>query len=79
MQIIVRLGTLLPFEQVPSLLLFLCGVDVSSETVRRITEGAGVAQVTIEERDLERLEREAPDVPAGPAQQQVSADGAWFP
>lgn len=78
-QCIVRLGTLLPFEQVPSLLHFLTGVHVSKETVRRLTEEAGVAQVAIEQQDLEELERTCPAEPAGPPIQQVSADGAMVP
>jgi len=75
-QCIVRLGTLLPFEQVPSLLHFLTGVHVSKETVRRLTEEAGAAQVAIEQQDLEELERTCPAEPAGPPVQQISADGA---
>jgi hypothetical protein len=83
-QCIVRLGTLLPFEQVPSLLHFLTGVHASPETVRRLTEEAGAAQVAIEQQDLEELERHPqagtrPPEPAGPPVQQVSADGAMVP
>jgi hypothetical protein len=78
-QCIVRLGALLPFEQVPSLLHFLTGVQVSKETVRRLTEEAGAAQVAIEQHDLEELERTAPAEPAGPAVQQLSADGVMVP
>jgi hypothetical protein len=75
----VRLGTLLPFEQVPALLAFLTGVQVTADTVRRLTERAGAAQVAIELRELERLEQELPEVPAGPARQEVSTDGAMIP
>lgn len=75
-QCIVRLGILMPFEQVPELLAFLTGVHVAPETVRRLTEEAGAAQVTVEMNHLEQLERELPAVPAGAAIQQVSADGA---
>jgi len=78
-QCIVRLGTVMPFEQVPELLLFLTRVQVSVETVRRITEMAGAAQVALEEQRLECLERELPAMPEGPARQQVSADGAMVP
>ena len=74
-----RLGALLPFEQVPALLTFLTGVHVTADTVRRLTERAGAAQVAIETRELERLERELPAVPRGPARQEVSADGAMIP
>ncbi len=79
MQAVVRLGTTIPFEQVPDLLAFLTGVHVSSETVRRLTERAGAAQVAVEERALVTLEQELPPVPAGPAMQELSADGAMVP
>jgi hypothetical protein len=75
----VRLGTAMPFEQVPDLLAFLTGVHASADTVRRVTEQAGAAQVALEERELERLERELPVVPLGPARQAVSADSAMVP
>ena len=78
-QAIVRLGTALPFEQVPDLLAFLTGVHIAADTVRRITEGAGSAQVAVEERDLVLLERDLPEPPEGAAVQQVSADGAMVP
>jgi hypothetical protein len=78
-QCLVRLGTIMPFEQVPALLVFLTGVHVSIDTVRRVTEQAGAAHVALEDRDLARLERELPAVPAGPARQQISADGAMVP
>jgi hypothetical protein len=78
-QCMVRLGTVMPFEQVPDLLAFLTGVQVSVDKVRRVTEQAGAAQVALEEQELDRLERDLPAVPAGPATQQVSADGAMVP
>jgi hypothetical protein len=72
----VRLGTRLPFAQVAEEFASLFGVSVSPDTVRRLTEEAGAIQVAIEQRELERLEQEAPAERAGPAVQQVSADGA---
>jgi hypothetical protein len=75
----VRLGTHLPFKQVPPLLSFFCRVSVSADTVRRVTERAGAAQVRLEDRALVELELDAPPSPAGPAVQQVSADGAMVP
>lgn len=78
-QVIVRLGTVLPFEQVPDLLALLTGVRICADTVRRITEGAGSAQVAIEERELARLEAELPPAPARAPIQQMSADGAMVP
>jgi len=75
----VRLGTRLPFAQVAEEMASLFGVIVSADTVRRLTEQAGALQVAIEQRELERLEHDAPPEPAGPAVQQVSADGAMVP
>jgi hypothetical protein len=57
----------------------LLGVIVSVDTVRRLTEAAGAAQVEREEAMRQRLRRDAPDGPAGPAVQQLSADGAMVP
>ncbi len=75
----VRLGARLPFAQVAEEMAFLFGVSVSTDTVRRLTEQAGALQLALEQRELERLEHEAPPEPAGPAVQQVSADGAMVP
>lgn len=75
----VRLGTRLPFAQVSDEMAFLFGVSVSPDTIRRLTEEAGAVQVAIEQRNLERLEQEAPPEPEGPDVQQVSADGAMVP
>ncbi len=75
---IVRLGARLPFPQVAEEMALLFGVSVSVDTVRRLTEEAGALQVAIEQRELERLEQQAPPERAGPAIQQVSADGAMI-
>ncbi|GAC1639869.1 MAG: hypothetical protein NVS4B2_29360 [Chloroflexota bacterium] len=71
----VRLGARLPFAVVAEEMGRLFGVAVSPDTVRRLTEEAGAVLAGIEERELERLEHDAPDEPVGPAVQQVSADG----
>jgi len=78
-QSIVRLGTWLPFEQVPEGLAHFTRVTVTRETARRLTEGAGAAWVAWETAAVERLEQEGPPGPAGPAVQQVSVDGAMVP
>jgi hypothetical protein len=49
------------------------------DTVRRLTEAVGAAQVEREELVCQRLRRDAPDGPDGPAVQQLSADGAMVP
>ncbi len=73
---IVRLGTRLPFAHVAQEMDLLLGVSISADTVRRLTEHAGALQLAIEQRELERLEQEAPPEPTGSDRQQVSADGA---
>jgi len=74
----VRLGARLPFDVVAQEMLLLFAVSVSADTVRRLTEEAGAHLVTIEQRDLEHLEHDAPDEPEGPTVQQVSADGVML-
>lgn len=74
-----RLGTLLPFEQVPEQFAFFTGSRVSREAARRLTEAAGAALEAVEAAEVEALERTAPEPPAGPAVQQLSADGAMVP
>lgn len=76
---IVRLGSVLPFEQVPAMLHFFTGVKVSTETVRRMTERAGTVQLERETAAGACLERELPEPAVGPALQQLSADGAMVP
>ena len=76
---IVRLGTWLPFEQVPDGLAHFTGVQTSRETARRLTEAAGAALVAAETAAVERLERTGPRplVPTG--LHQVSVDGVMVP
>lgn len=78
-QSMVRLGTWLPFEQAPEALRWFAQVSVGEETARRLTEAAGTAQCRLQEAEVVRLEREVPEPPAGPAVQQLSADGAMVP
>ena len=73
------LGAWMPFEPAAAYLARFLKVPVSKSTARRHGEAAGAAYVAVQEAELERLEREAPAPPAGPAVQQVSADGAMVP
>ena len=75
----VRLGVALPFGQVPALLAHFAGVTVSAETVRRLTEAVGAAQLAREDAALAKIMRALPDPPAGPPVQQLSLDGAMVP
>src|SRR5436305_5400385 len=75
----VRLGLRLPFAQVADELDQLLGVTDSADTVARLTSQASQVEHAIEQRELERLEQEAPPERDGPAVQQVSADGTMVP
>lgn len=79
LELIARLGTWFPFEQVPVALAFLTGAAISADTARRWTEESGKALVAVEADEVERLERTSPPVPDGAPVQQLSADGAMVP
>jgi len=76
---VVRLGTRMPFEQAATELAFFWNVELEETTLRRYTQAAGAAYVAEQAAELERLERERPLAPAGPAVQYLSADGAMVP
>jgi len=67
--LIVRIGTELPFERGPELLALTTGMRVSVSTVRTMTEAA----------EQERIMRTLPGVTAGAPRQPVSIDGAMVP
>ena len=69
----------MPFEQAVAEVAFFWGVELEETTVRRHTQAAGAAYVAKQAAELERLERERPSAPAGPAVQYLSADGAMVP
>jgi hypothetical protein len=75
---LVRLGTHLPFEQVPEASAFFLGVAVSRDTARRLTERAGAALVALETAEAEAV-LDAPLLPPSPTVQQLSVDGAMVP
>lgn len=76
---VARLGAKLSFAEAAEEVQRLCGVWISDDTVRSYTEAAGRALVQLQEEEVARLEAEYPEPPVGPAQQQVSADGAMVP
>ena len=78
-QTVVRLSTSLPFGQAAREVAWLLGVSVSERLACRLTEKAGITSVALHAVEVERVEREQPPPPAGPALQQVSADGAMVP
>ena len=78
-QCVVRLGTWLPFEQVPEALAWFTQVPVGRETARRLTERAGAALVAPEPARVEQLEQDWPAPVAPLTLHQLSVDGAMVP
>jgi hypothetical protein len=75
----VRLGAWVPFAHIPELLRGFVGTLVSEPTVRRLTEAAGAAYVTVQTAQVEQPEQSGDAPPAGPAVLQASGDGAMVP
>lgn len=78
-QVVVRLGSMVPFGQVPPILQMVGRVSVSRASVQRLTETAGDALVHAEQAAAERITRDLPPDPVGARCQQVSVDGAMVP
>jgi hypothetical protein len=74
---LVRLASWMPYAPARELLKDLVGIQVSKATARRLTLGAGEAQLSVCEGEVERLKQEVPQAPAGVDQQLLSADGAF--
>lgn len=74
-----RLATWMPFARAVNEVAYFRQTHVTEATVRRQTEAAGAAYVAVQTREVERLERETPPAPAGPAKQFLSVDGAFVP
>jgi hypothetical protein len=74
-----RLGAWATFEPAAAMLEHFTRVRVSKATSVRTAERAGEAYVAIQAAEVERLEKELPESPEGPAVQQLSVDGAMVP
>ena len=72
-----RLASWMPFASAQELLQDLLGVQVSLATARRATLVSGQAALWVCEREVERLQQEAPQVPGGADKQAMSGDGAF--
>jgi len=66
----------MPFGRAAKELEHFTSVEVSEATVRRITEGAGAEYVAVQNEEVEEIFEQAPESPAGPELQLISADGA---
>jgi hypothetical protein len=76
---LVEAGAKQPFARAAREVERWAQVRVSVSTARRATEQAGAAYVAVQTAEVDRLEREAPEAPPGPACQVLSVDGAHVP
>ena len=77
---LVRLSTQQPsFAKAAVELAFFTGATVHADTARRRTEAAGAVLVAQETAEAERILREHPTSPPGPATLAFSVDGAMVP
>ena len=79
-EVLVRLGSWMPFEEAQRLLVDWLKLNSLSEvTVRRHAEGAGAAWVDIQDEDARALERGEEQPGPSSAQLVVEVDGAMVP
>jgi len=76
---VTHLGSWIPFRKVGHVLEQMLGVVLSEPTVRRGTEKHGASYEAVQTAAVTRLEKEAPEPPAGPPTQLLSVDGAMVP
>lgn len=69
----------MPFAKAAALLASFTHTRVSESTAQRQTETIGLAYEAVQLAEVERIEREWPDVEQGPAKLVVSTDGAMVP
>ena len=74
-----RLGTALPFRQAQAHFQFFTGVAVSEASLRRLTQRAGLAAVTVEASQVAALLKDPLPAPPGPEVGYLSGDGCFVP
>ena len=74
-----HLGAWMPFAKAATLLTSFTHTRVSASTAQRQTEAVGIAYEAVQLAEVERIERDWPEVEPGPAKLVVSADGAMVP
>lgn len=74
-----HLGTWMPFAKASALLECFTGTHISESSAQRFTETIGVAYEAVQLAEVERIERDWPEVEAGPDKLVLSVDGAFVP
>jgi hypothetical protein len=74
-----HLGAWMPFAHAAQLLGRFTQVSVSESSARRLTEAVGIAYEAVQLAEVERIERDWPEVEHGPDKLLLSLDGAFVP
>jgi hypothetical protein len=74
-----HLGTWMPFAHAARMLTHFTQVCVSESSAQRLTEAVGLAYQAIQLAEVERIERDWPEVEPGPDKLVLSVDGAFVP
>jgi hypothetical protein len=74
-----HLGTWMPFAHAAQLLSRFFQVSVSGSSAQRLTEAIGIAYEAVQVAEVERIERDWPEVEHGPDKLLLSLDGAFVP
>jgi hypothetical protein len=74
-----HLGVWMPFAKAAALLRSFTHTQVSESSAQRLTEAIGLAYETVQLAEVERIEHDWPEVPAGSDKLIVSVDGAFVP
>ncbi|HJZ49224.1 MAG TPA: ISKra4 family transposase [Roseiflexaceae bacterium] len=74
-----HLGTWMPFAHAAQLLSRFFQVSVSESSAQRLTEAIGIAYEAVQVAEVERIERDWPEVEHGPDKLLLSLDGAFVP
>jgi hypothetical protein len=69
----------MPFAKAVALLASFTQTQVSTSTAQRHTEAVGLAYDAVQAAEVERIERDWPEVPSGADKLILSADGAMVP
>jgi hypothetical protein len=74
-----HLGVWMPFAKAIGLLASFTHTSVSESSAQRLTESVGLAYEAVQLAEVERIERDWPEVEAGPDKLVLSVDGAFVP
>jgi len=76
---LVRLSGWMPFREAAEIMAEMMRIRVSPTLCQRYTEEAGGVYEQMQDKEVERLEKEMPIAPQGAEKMQISADGAMVP